>query len=127
MGIGTVFEPGAIDHPPTAPDESFDRARIREKIALANMAEMEEARIKGLHVEKLRVDLGVFEVVRSFRDGVTNSSRRLAAEVATLTTPGECEVVIYKELRHLLTSLIHQLSTKIATPVVPVDDVTAHE
>ena len=93
-------------------DESFERARIRHKIAEANLAELEEARIKGLHVEKARVEMGFFEAARGLRDGMTNCSRRIAAEVATLTTPTECEAVIAKELRHLLESFTRQIAQK---------------
>lgn len=96
--------------------ESFEQARIRHKVAEANLAELEEARIKGLHVEKSRVDLAFFEAARGLRDGMTNCSRRLAAEVATLSTPSECEVVIARELRHLLESFTKQLAQKAGMP-----------
>lgn len=99
-------------------DESFERARIRHKVAEANLAELEEARIKGLHVEKSKVDMAFFEASRGLRDGMTNCSRRLAAEVATLTTPSECEVVIARELRHLLESFTRQLVQKASVPVI---------
>lgn len=98
--------------------ESFDEARIRHKVAEANLAELEEARIKGLHVEKTKVDMAFFEAARGLRDGMTNCSRRLAAEVATLGTPSECEVVIARELRHLLESFTRQLAQKAGMPVV---------
>jgi hypothetical protein len=98
--------------------EGFDEAKIRHKIAEANLAELEEARIKGLHVEKTKVDAAFFEAARGLRDGMTNCSRRLAAEVATLTTPAECESVIAKELRHLLESFTRQLAQKMNTPII---------
>lgn len=98
--------------------EGFEEARIRHKIAEANLAELEEARIKGLHVEKTKVDAAFFEAARGLRDGMTNCSRRLAAEVATLTTPAECESVIAKELRHLLESFTRQLAQKMNTPII---------
>jgi hypothetical protein len=98
--------------------EGFEAARIRHKIAEANLAELEEARIKGLHVEKTKVDAAFFEAARGLRDGMTNCSRRLAAEVATLTTPAECESVIAKELRHLLESFTRQLAQKMNTPII---------
>jgi len=47
---------------------------------------------------------------------MTNCSRRLAAEVATLSTPNECEQIISKELRHLLDAFSRQLAQKI-TPM----------
>lgn len=98
--------------------EGFEEARIRHKIAEANLAELEEARIKGLHVEKTKVDMAFFEAARGLRDGMTNCSRRLAAEVATLSTPTECEVVIARELRHLLESFTRQLTQKANVPAM---------
>jgi hypothetical protein len=113
--------PGAMghedDHPfADVPDETFESARIRRTIAEANLAELEESRIKGLHVEKAKVDAAFFEAARGLRDGMTNCSRRLAAEVATLGDPHACEAVISKELRHLLESFSQMLHQKISTP-----------
>ena len=95
-------------------DEAFDSARTREKIADANKAEMVAAAMAGTYVEKSRVERAIFEAARGLRDGMTNCSRRLAAEVATLTTPTECEEIISKELRHLLDAFSKQLAQKIA-------------
>ena len=84
-GVRLPVHLGGQDDGPDADDmldESFERARIRHKIAEANLAELEEARIKGLHVEKTRVEMGFFEAARGLRDGMTNCSRRIAAEVA---------------------------------------------
>lgn len=113
--------PGALDHeddnlPVGMPDESFESARIRRTIAEANLAELEESRIKGLHVEKSKVDAAFFEAARGLRDGMTNCSRRLAAEVATHGDPHTCEAIISKELRHLLESFIQNLNQKMSTP-----------
>lgn len=117
-GVRLPVHLGGHDDGPDADDmldESFERARIRHKIAEANLAELEEARIKGLHVEKTRVEMGFFEAARGLRDGMTNCSRRIAAEVATLTAPTECEAVISRELRHLLESFTRQIAQKFAT------------
>lgn len=107
-----------VGHDGSPLGEGFEEARIRHKIAEANLAELEEARIKGLHVEKTKVDAAFFEAARGLRDGMTNCSRRLAAEVATLTTPTECEVVIARELRHLLESFTRQLTQKANVPAM---------
>jgi hypothetical protein len=111
--------PGAMGHEDDHPGagvlgEGFEAARIRHKIAEANLAELEEARIKGLLVEKDRVEAAFFEAARGMRDGMTNSSRRLAAEVATLSEPSACEEVIARELRHLLVSFTGQLVQRMA-------------
>jgi hypothetical protein len=97
-------------------EEAHAQARTRREIAEANMAEIREAELAGKYVEKEDVERAVFEAARGFRDGLANCSRRLAAEVATLTTPAECEAVIAKELRHLLDAFSRQLTQKV-TPV----------
>lgn len=96
------------------PVEGFESARIRHKIAEANLAELEESRIKGLLVEKDRVEAAFFEAARGLRDGMTNCSRRLASEVAALAEPIACEEVIARELRHLLESFTGQLVQRMA-------------
>ncbi len=95
-------------------DEAHAEARTRREIAEANIAEMKEAELSGKFIEKTAVDRAIFEAARGLRDGMTNCSRRLAAEVATLTTPTECEEIISKELRHLLDAFSKQLAQKIA-------------
>ena len=95
-------------------DEAHAEARTRREIAEANMAEIKEADLAGRYIEKTAVDRAVYEAARGLRDGMTNCSRRLAAEVATLATPGECEVIIAKELRHLLDAFSRQLAQKIS-------------
>lgn len=95
-------------------DEAHAEARTRREIAEANIAEIKEAELSGRYIEKSAVDRAVFEAARGLRDGMTNCSRRLAAEVATLTTPTECEEVIAKELRHLLDAFSKQLAQKVA-------------
>ena len=74
--------------------------------------------MQGKLVEKTKIDMAFFEAARGLRDGMTNCSRRLAAEVATLTTPTECEVVIARELRHLLESFTRQLTQKANVPAM---------
>jgi hypothetical protein len=94
-------------------DEAHAEARTRREIAEANIAEIKEAELSGRYIEKTAVDRAVYEAARGLRDGMTNCSRRLASEVATLTTPAECEAVISKELRHLLDAFSRQLTQKI--------------
>ena len=95
------------------PDEDHQVARTRREIAEANIAEIKEAELKGRYIEKTAVDRAVFEAARGLRDGLTNCSRRMAAEVAALSTPNECEIVIAKELRHLLEAFTRQLASRI--------------
>jgi hypothetical protein len=100
--------------------EAHAEARTRREIAEANIAEIKEAELSGQYVEKASVDHAVFEAARGLRDGMTNCSRRLAAEVSNLLTPSECEAVITKELRHLLDTFSKQLAQKL-TPATSSD------
>lgn len=95
-------------------EESLIEARRRLMVSDANQAEAKEAETMGRLVAKASVEKAVYEAARALRDGMNNCSRRLAAEVATLTTPDECEGVISKELRHLLDAFSRELAQKVA-------------
>lgn len=93
---------------------SYHVAKTLREAAEAQIARLKLGEMQGKLIEKTAVDRAIFEAARGLRDGMTNCSRRLAAEVATLTTPGECEEIISKELRHLLDAFSKQLAQKIA-------------
>lgn len=93
---------------------SYHVAKTLREAAEAQIARHKLGEMQQRLVEKTAVDKAFFEAARGLRDGMTNCSRRLAAEVATLSTPGECEEVIAKELRHLLDAFSKQLAQKIA-------------
>mgnify|MGYP003528583656 CR=1 FL=1 len=93
---------------------SYHVAKTLREAAEAQIARHKLGEMQQRLVEKTAVDKAFFEAARGLRDGMTNCSRRLAAEVATLSTPGECEEVIAKELRHLLDAFSRQLAQKIA-------------
>ena len=94
-------------------DETLFEARRRLMVSEANQAETKEAETKGKLLDRAGVDRAFYEAARGLRDGMTNCSRRLAAEVANLTTPSECEEVIAKELRHLLDAFSKEIAQKI--------------
>jgi hypothetical protein len=100
-------------------EESLIEARRRLMVSDANQAEAKESETMGRLVAKASVEKAVYEAARALRDGMTNCSRRMAAEVATLTTPAECEEVISKELRHLLDAFSRELAQKVA--ITPAD------
>lgn len=93
---------------------THDEARTRREIAEASTAEMKEAEMRGQFLKKAEVDAAVFEISRAMRDGLTNCSRRIAAEVAGMTTADACEAVIDREHRALLESMTHSLSSKLS-------------
>lgn len=94
-------------------DESLFEARRRLMVSDANQAEAKEAETMGRLVTKASVEKAVYEAGRALRDGMTNCSRRLGAEVAALSSPSECEDVIARELRHLLSAFSRELAQKI--------------
>lgn len=92
----------------------YDSSRARREAAEATIAEIKLAEQAGKFLVKTDVDSAVFEVARALRDGLTNCARRIAADVAPLTSPDECEAVIDREHRELLESLAHALGEKLA-------------
>lgn len=89
--------------------EDFDSARTREKIAAANLAEMEEAALRGTYLVKDDFERHLFNAGRMLRDTLTNCARRIGAEVSSLTTADACEAVIDREHRAALASFAQQL------------------
>lgn len=90
-------------------NESFESARKREKIAAANLAEIEEAALRGMYLVKADFERYLFNAGRMLRDTLTNCARRIGAEVSGLTTAQECEAVIDREHRAALASFSQQL------------------
>ena len=92
----------------------YDSSRARREAAEATIAEIKLAEQAGKFLVKADVDAAVFEVARALRDGLTNCARRIAADVAPLVSPDECEAVIDREHRELLASLAHAFGKKLA-------------
>lgn len=97
---------------PTQPapglEEDFQSARRREKIAAANLAEIEEAAMRGLYLVKADFERHLFNAARQLRDTLTTCARRISAEVAGLGTPEQCEAVIDREHRAALAGFAQQ-------------------
>ncbi|MBR7792318.1 hypothetical protein KDM87_06870 [Undibacterium sp. FT147W] len=91
----------------------YQAARARREAAEASIAEMKEAEMRGKYLLKTEVDSAIFEIARALRDGLTNCSKRLAGDVASLLTSEECEDVIEREHRALLESMSHSLKSKL--------------
>lgn len=84
--------------------EAFDAARTREKIATANLAEIEEAALRGMYLVKTDFERYLFNAGRMLRDTLSNCARRIGAEVSSLATAEACEAVIDREHRAALAS-----------------------
>ncbi|MBD8531479.1 MULTISPECIES: hypothetical protein [unclassified Massilia] len=106
---------GGAEAPAKIP--GYDSSRARREAAEAAVAEIKLAEMAGLYLLKADVDSVVFEVARALRDGLMNYGRRVAADVAPLTTADECEAVIDRETRTLLESMVHTFSEKLAIQI----------
>lgn len=95
----------------------YDSSRARREAAEATLAELKLAEQAGRFLVKEDVDSAVFEAARALRDGLTNCARRIAADVAGLTTADECEAVIEREHRALLDSFAHTLGEQLDVQV----------
>ncbi|OBV37711.1 hypothetical protein ASR47_1003375 [Janthinobacterium psychrotolerans] len=91
----------------------YDESRARREEAEASLAEMKLAEMTGKYLVKTDVDSAIFGIMRALRDGLMNCSRRLAADVATLSSADDCEAVIDREHRALLESMRHALLAQV--------------
>lgn len=104
---------GAGGTEPSTKVPGYDTSRARREAAEAETAEIKLAELAGRFLVKSEVDSVVFEIARALRDGISNCARRIAADVAPLTTADECEAVIDREHRSLLESLAHAFGEKL--------------
>lgn len=111
-GAGAESVPGSKAKP-----AGYDTSRARREEAEAKISEMKLAEMQGKYLLKEDVAAAVFEIARALRDGLTNSARRIAADVAALSTGEECEVVVEREHRALLESMNHALRAKLAVVI----------
>lgn len=105
----------APDGKPAA--SGYDGSRARREEAEAAIAEMKLAEMQGKYLEKAAVADAIFEIARALRDGMMNGARRIAADVASLSTADECEKVIERENRALLEGMIHSLGAKLQVSI----------
>lgn len=100
---------GAGGTEPPAKVPGYDSSRARREAAEAEIAELKLAEQAGRFLLKSDVEAAAFEIARALRDGLNNSARRIAAEVASLTTSEACEEVIDREVTALLGSMAQAL------------------
>ena len=117
-GAPSTSPAGAGGAEPPAKVPSYDASRARREAAEAQLAEMKQAEMAGKFLLKDDVQSQLFEIARALRDGLTNCGRRIAADVASLSTAEECEVAIDREHRALLESMSHALGVKLGVAAV---------
>jgi len=108
---------GAGGAEPKTKVPGYDSSRARREAAEAELAELKLAEQAGRFLLRDDVDSCVFEVARALRDGLMNCARRIAADVAPLTTADECEAVIDREHRILLESMAHTFGEKLSVQI----------
>jgi hypothetical protein len=97
---------------------SYHVAKTLREAAEAQIARLKLAEMQGKYLEKTEVDSAIFEIARAMRDGLTNCARRIAADVAALTSAEDCEAIIDREHRALLDSMTHRISSKLGASTV---------
>lgn len=108
--------PAAAPGPLPAVDNGYSEARTRRERAEAEEAEMRTAKLRGTVLMRDDVDRAMFEIGRELRDRLTACARRVAAEVASITTAEGCEAVVDREHRIVLELLVSSFREKIGAP-----------
>jgi hypothetical protein len=117
-------QPNAAQQPPqpliqplVQPDEnseitSYHIARTLREAAEAQISRHKLAEMRGESVNKSEIEAAIFGISRAIRDGLTNCSSRIAADVAMLTTADTCKTVIDREHRTLMNNMVQQFKVK---------------
>ncbi len=100
-----------------AADPGYMQFRARREEADAQIAEMNAAKMRGAMLMRDDVDRAMFEIGRELRDRLTACARRVAAEVASISTAEGCEAVIDREHRIVLELLVTNFREKIGAPM----------
>lgn len=100
-----------------ASDPGYVPLRARREAADAERAEIETAKLKGAMVMRDDVDRGLFSIGREVRDHLNACARRIASEVAGVSTTEGCEAVIDREHRIVLELLAKLIREKVGAPV----------
>lgn len=103
----------AADRPASPVDTGYTEARARRERAEAEEAEMRTAKIRGTMVLREDVDRAMFEIMREVRDRLTSCARRIASEVAAISSAEACESIIDREHRITLELLVSSFREKV--------------
>jgi len=92
---------------------TYMQAKTAREVYEAKLAQLDYERESGKLIKKQEVDGAMFEIARSIRDGLINCSRRIAAEVAGLSTAEACEDAISREHRAILENMERQFNERV--------------
>lgn len=93
-------------------EPGYMQFRARREEADAEIAEMNAAKMRGAMLMREDVDRAMFEIGRELRDALTSCARRIASEVASMSSAEACETVIDREHRIVLELLVTSFREK---------------
>jgi len=96
---------------------TYMQAKTAREVYDAKMAQLDYERESGKLVKKQEMESALFAIARAVRDGLTNSARRIAAEVSSLNTAEECEAVIDRENRAILENMTKAFKDQLQSEV----------
>ena len=102
---GASARPGA--------DPGYAAFRARREEADAQISEMNAAKMRGTMLQRVDVDRAMFEIGREVRDRLTSCARRVASEVASVSSAEACETILDREHRIVLEMLVTTFREKI--------------
>ena len=114
-GAGSGAGQAGADKP--GADPSYMQFRMRREEADAQIAEMNAGKMRGTMVLRQDVDRAMFEIGREVRDRLTSCARRIASEVASVSTAEACEIVVDREHRIVLELLVTAFREKVGAAV----------
>ncbi len=96
---------GAMPDFPERPDEDRDMARTRREIAEANMAEMDEARLRREQIRLSAVQAALSTDYATTRDAMLQIPARMAPLLAAESDPAAVQNLLHAEIHQALMQL----------------------
>ena len=121
-GITAMIRARQVDDSGDYVSESFESARIRDKIAEANLKEVALAREVGKLLPLDQATRAALMAARGVRDALQASRRRLAPALAAATSVQECEELLRKDHINMLANLSSALAA--VAPGIDVGEAT---
>ena len=89
-----------------ANDESFEQARTRKEIAIADQAEMDADKQRGILIEIDKVRAEYARQIKPIAEGLLNIPARLAPVLHAANSLGEVQTLLDTEIRVVLAQLV---------------------
>ena len=86
-------------------EEEYDRARTRQKVAEANLKEMEEARVRGQQIKVDSIERVLVPAISTLRQGLLALSARMAPVLAAETDAFTIKTSLDTEIHAALSAL----------------------